>query len=229
MINEELNNKDIALPRRGDRILVWDYDEEGALEAIFLVYIENSRYPVIIVRDDCEELFKNDKKNDKKFETVKYKYWKPLPKTKKLFTLKELQVKIIEWAKERNIHTEDCAPKQRLKLIEECGELASAILKNNVALKKDSIGDIFAVLVNLNEQIRSNLWLDFEPTLKRTINEFEYLNLILDNHSPLFYKALFLDVLASSLDLDLTECANIAWNEIKDRTGKTVDGTFLKD
>jgi hypothetical protein len=35
--------------------------------------------------------------------------------------------------------------------------------------------------------------------------------------------------LANSLDLDLTECANIAWNEIKNRTGKTVNGTFIKN
>lgn len=68
-------------------------------------------------------------------------------------TLTELQPLIIEWAKERNIHTEDCAPKQRLKLIEECGELASAILKNDIDKQKDAIGDIFVVLVILSEQI----------------------------------------------------------------------------
>ena len=31
------------------------------------------------------------------------------------------------------------------------------------------------------------------------------------------------------LNLDLTECANLAWNEIKDRKGNTVNGTFIKD
>ena len=43
-------------------------------------------------------------------------------------SLQELQPLIIEWAKDKNIHLEECAPKQRLKLIEKCGELASAIL-----------------------------------------------------------------------------------------------------
>lgn len=31
------------------------------------------------------------------------------------------------------------------------------------------------------------------------------------------------------LNLDLTECANLVYNEIKDRKGKTVGGTFIKD
>lgn len=82
----------------------------------------------------------------------------------KNLSLKELQPLILEWAKKRNILFHENAPKQRLKLIEESGELASAILKNDVKLQKDAIG-----------------------------------------------------------------CANIAWNEIKDRKGKTVNGTFIKD
>lgn len=31
------------------------------------------------------------------------------------------------------------------------------------------------------------------------------------------------------LDLDLSECINMAYQEIKDRTGKVVDGSFVKD
>ncbi len=31
------------------------------------------------------------------------------------------------------------------------------------------------------------------------------------------------------LDFDLTECLEAAYNEIKDREGKTVDGVFIKD
>lgn len=29
-------------------------------------------------------------------------------------------------------------------------------------------------------------------------------------------------------EIDLTDCLNIAWNEIKDRTGATINGTFIK-
>jgi len=36
-------------------------------------------------------------------------------------------------------------------------------------------------------------------------------------------------ILAYQLGLDPTECLEHAWNEIKDRTGNTVNGVFVKD
>lgn len=38
-----------------------------------------------------------------------------------------------------------------------------------------------------------------------------------------------LTILAKQLDLDLDECLKSAYNEIKNRTGKTINGTFIKD
>ena len=36
-------------------------------------------------------------------------------------------------------------------------------------------------------------------------------------------------ILSKQLGLDPTECLEHAWNEIKDRKGKTIDGTFIKE
>ena len=36
-------------------------------------------------------------------------------------------------------------------------------------------------------------------------------------------------ILSKQLGLEPTECLESAWNEIKDRKGKTVDGTFIKE
>ena len=36
-------------------------------------------------------------------------------------------------------------------------------------------------------------------------------------------------ILAEQLDLNPTKCLQSAYDEIKNRTGKTVDGTFIKD
>ena len=36
-------------------------------------------------------------------------------------------------------------------------------------------------------------------------------------------------VLAQQLDLDVTECLEVAYNEIKDRKGMIIDGTFIKE
>ena len=91
--------------------------------------------------------------------------------------------KIIEWAKERGLINEDNAPKQFIKLTEEVGELASAMLKKDPYETIDAIGDINIVLIILCEQ----------------------------------------------LGLDYQECLESAYNEIKDRKGKLVDGSFIKD
>lgn len=38
-----------------------------------------------------------------------------------------------------------------------------------------------------------------------------------------------LGVMCAQLGLDIDECREAAWNEIKDRTGKMIDGVFVKD
>lgn len=91
--------------------------------------------------------------------------------------------KIIEWAKERGLINEENAPKQFIKLTEEVGELASALLKKDPYETIDAIGDINIVLIILCEQ----------------------------------------------LGLNYDECLESAYNEIKDRKGKLVEGTFIRE
>lgn len=55
-------------------------------------------------------------------------------------TLQELQPLILEWAKEKDLLKLENAPKQRLKLLEEVGETAGAILKNKHGEIKDRTG-----------------------------------------------------------------------------------------
>ena len=38
-----------------------------------------------------------------------------------------------------------------------------------------------------------------------------------------------LAVMCAQMNLDIDECREIAWNEIKDRKGKMVDGMFVKE
>jgi NTP pyrophosphatase (non-canonical NTP hydrolase) len=94
-----------------------------------------------------------------------------------------MDVKILEWAKERGILIPDNATKQMLKLTEEVGELAGAIAKNNKTDQIDAIGDIQVVLIILSEQLGIN------------------------------YK----------------EALESAYNVIKERKGKTINGVFIKD
>jgi len=98
-------------------------------------------------------------------------------------TFDELSDNVLVWAQEKGILVKDNAPKQMLKVLEEVGETAGALLKGNETEIKDGIGDSFVTLIILSKQ----------------------------------------------LGLSPTECLEAAWNEIKDRTGKTVDGVFVKN
>ena len=91
--------------------------------------------------------------------------------------------KVVEWANERGLIKEENAPKQFIKLTEEVGELASALLKKDPYETIDAIGDINIVLIILCEQ----------------------------------------------LGLNMSECVNSAYEEIKNRKGVLKDGTFIKE
>lgn len=98
-------------------------------------------------------------------------------------TFDELIDNITQWADDKGILVSDNIPQQTMKVMEELGETAGAILKNKKTDEViDGIGDILVTVIILSKQ----------------------------------------------LGLDPTECLEHAWNEIKDRKGKTVNGTFIK-
>ena len=144
-------------------------------------------------------------------------------------TLQELQPLILEWALEKDLLKFENAPKQRLKLLEEVGETAGAILKNKTDEIKDGIGDIFVVLVILAEQTEQKIIMDLDPLNDDSeLDTFVLFKEILHG-DRLYFSLGYLNDICTKLDLDLTECANLAWNEIKDRTGQTIDGVFIKN
>ena len=98
-------------------------------------------------------------------------------------TMEELIAKVKEWGKARGLDKSD-PYRQAVKLQEEVGELAAAILRNDYIEQEDAVGDILVVLINL----------------------------------------------CVELDIsDIDDCLWCAYDEIKDRKGKTVDGVFIKD
>jgi len=59
---------------------------------------------------------------------------------------------IKDWAIDRNLHNAN-PDRQMLKLMEEVGELANALARNNIEKQVDSIGDIYVVLTILSMQL----------------------------------------------------------------------------
>lgn len=150
------------------------------------------------------------------------------------YSLQELEILILGWAEDKDLIKVDNAPKQKLKLIEELGELSNAILKNDIKEKKDAIGDTFVVLVILASQIGYKMriesflrWEDeiYSPDLSTLICEvIQYSKL-----GSILPALCTLNRLSETLNFNLKECANLAWNEIKDRKGVTKNGTFIKN
>ncbi len=144
-------------------------------------------------------------------------------------TLKQLRPLIIDWAKVKGLINIENAQKQRLKLMEEIGETAGAILKKDLAEIKDGFGDIFVVIVILAEQLGE------EITIKNVAGnihstDFIFAKIIEFCFDNDFSNAVdWLNDCAILNNVNLEECANLAYNVIKDRTGRMVDGTFIKN
>ena len=147
-----------------------------------------------------------------------------------MHSLQELKPLILQWAKEKDLLKIENADKQRLKLLEEVGETAQAILKSDKEKCKDGVGDIFVVLIILYSQlgIEFDFDLDAKPLEKyEELSEQERLLTLLYYHDAVGFDQLH--YFCQENELVLVECANLAWNEIKNRTGKTVGGAFIKD
>lgn len=90
---------------------------------------------------------------------------------------------IRNWAQERGIYEKGDPKTQYIKLLEEAGELANAVLKNNDKEFIDAIGDCVVVLTNL----------------------------------------------AKLKGYNIEDCINSAYQEIANRKGAMVGGTFVKE
>lgn len=71
--------------------------------------------------------------------------------------MENLKKNILDWAAERDLLKPENATKQALKLSEEVGELAGAIIKNKRPEQIDAIGDILVVLTILSEQLNIDM------------------------------------------------------------------------
>ena len=100
----------------------------------------------------------------------------------KLYSHQDQFELIREWAKERGLYDKGNATTQYVKLQEEAGELAKALLKNDQPEVIDAIGDMVVVLTNL----------------------------------------------AALEGMQIENCIDAAYNEIANRKGKMINGTFVK-
>lgn len=152
--------------------------------------------------------------------------------------------KIQKWAEDRNLIKGSSPQKQYLKFVEELGELCAGISKNNIELIKDSLGDCFVVLTIMAKQQDLN----FKKCLKLSlgvpnIEDHEaiivinrnIIGLVNSGDNPVYlhdfceFVLCALHAIAKNHNVDFKECVEGAWDEIKDRKGKMIDGLFVKE
>lgn len=79
-------------------------------------------------------------------------------KKKKMDSILDLEMKVVEWAHRRDLVKPENANRQMLKVMEEVGELASAIAKNKEAETIDAIGDVLVTIIILSAQLELSPW-----------------------------------------------------------------------
>lgn len=164
-----------------------------------------------------------------------------------------------EWARDKGLveETNDALRSQFIKGVEEGGEIFDAILNRDKDELIDAIGDrlVVATIECLNagldpqeyikrnttsheciifdsfeEAVKSRQALDFiclygaaQGRLARAVAKQEPIE------KPLTELIVVLNLISTLLCVDIGECYRIAYNVIRNRTGSTVDGVFVKD
>lgn len=151
-----------------------------------------------------------------------------------------------KWFTDRDLEHGGRLDKQSLKLSEEFGELCAGYLKQNEKLTKDSIGDCAVVIVGLAMLIKEDAHSIFEESdnirrkdamecfklLNANISEFQLSQELASKEMckhNLVRAVAYLKSISKALDYDFTDCFELAYNEIKDRKGKWIDGSFVKE
>ena len=139
--------------------------------------------------------------------------------------------------------------KQGLKLIEEMGELVSGYLKNKEDVIKDSIGDVavvvigYAMMAGVSPEfiffdrkeyylpdfggVQAWIWMMADSAFQAKVAQ----DLGIENSLLVNLKNIvcYLDLICRELGYNFVSCFEQAYNEIKDRKGRWVDGSFVKE
>lgn len=156
---------------------------------------------------------------------------------------KTLEEKVEQWFVDRNLH-EANPVKQFEKLMEEAGELFEGIAKGRNELIYDALGDIQVVLIGLEQQTRNGADIQATPEEMELLLMVTSLGTLANKlHKHIFYSETKTPLIKPDLIMlhsnihsiaihnctTADTCLQIAYDEIKDRKGKMIDGVFVKE
>lgn len=151
--------------------------------------------------------------------------------------MNELIQKIEQWATDRNIIKGSKPIDQAMKLFSEFGELADNVGKGRDC--RDDIGDIFVVLTVMAKQMGLDIYRAIELSNIPSLDDSKHIIVDLMRDLNNFTRSQNQHVLQMCIEqlskmclaqnVLITECLNIAYNDIKDRAGILWNGVFVKN
>lgn len=151
--------------------------------------------------------------------------------------MNELIQKIEQWATDRNIIKGSKPIDQAMKLFSEFGELADNVGKGRDC--RDDIGDIFVVLTVMAKQMGLDIYRAIELSNIPRLDDSKHIIVDLMRDLNNFTRSQNQHVLQMCIEqlskmclaqnVLITECLNIAYNDIKDRKGIMSNGVFIKE
>lgn len=163
--------------------------------------------------------------------------------------IKDLDEKIISWARWRDLHKKGTVDGQAIKTAEEVAELIIGLSKDDKDKIVDSIGDVYVTLV-VGNLIQGKA--DFERAFNRaeidsknTVGHYgapdkaeQIINLMMATKEVLIlgytthtisFLLMVIMIVAGEKQLSFKSCVESAYEEIKGRKGRIIDGTFVKE
>ncbi|MFX3656389.1 MazG-like family protein [Streptococcus suis] len=156
---------------------------------------------------------------------------------------KTLDEKVQQWFIDRNLH-EANPVKQFEKLMEEAGELFEGVAKGKSDLIKDALGDMQVVLTGLELQVKNGADIRATPEEMELLLMVASLGNLADRlHKHIYHNETMTPLIKPALIMlhsnihsiaihnctTADTCLKIAYDEIKDRKGKMIDGVFVKE
>ena len=161
--------------------------------------------------------------------------------------MKELILKIEQWAEDRNIIKGAKPIDQAMKLFAEFGELSENVGNNQLDKVFDDVGDVFVVLTIIAKQCNLSIFDHLDTKLKPSglkvdvaflaselatiateVYEWNEESTYFPEHA-LNYAVARLRSIAEQVGLTLEYCVEQAYNDIKDRKGVLYEGIFIKE
>ncbi|WP_106460145.1 MazG-like family protein [Anaerococcus sp. Marseille-P3915] len=116
-----------------------------------------------------------------------------------------LQADVLRWAKDKDLLHSENADRQFMKFIEEVFEFRESLI----------------IIKNVGQMINQ-----FK---EQGINVYFRENLVKDMMLEMGDIFVTLIILCEQIGIDPEECLQMAYEKIKDRSGKTINGTFIKE